>query len=108
MKIHENVKKIMHAIPEDIRLCAVTKTRGLAEINQAIAAGVTIIGGNYLQECRDLYPKITGHVQKHFIGHLQSNKVKAVVSLFDMIETVDSVKLAVKISSECEKRERTQ
>ena len=81
--------------PETIRLVAVTKTVPTARVRQAILAGVTILGENYVQEARTKFNDLaTTPVSWHFIGHLQSNKAKYAVRLFDLIHSVDSLKLA--------------
>jgi hypothetical protein len=68
---------------------------------EAIQAGVCIIGENYVQEAEKAYQTIGNHVQWHFIGHLQKNKVKKAVEIFDMIETVDSIDMAQEIDRRC-------
>ncbi len=62
----------------------------------AIASGVKIIGENYVQEAKEAFDAIGSEVRWHFIGHLQKNKVKKAVEIFDIIETVDSVELALR------------
>lgn len=81
--------------PGEIRLIAVTKTVPIERIKEAIAAGATIFGENYVQEARHKIEEIgrTG-IQWHFIGHLQTNKAKYAVKLFDLIHSVDSIKVA--------------
>ncbi|MFA4935181.1 MAG: YggS family pyridoxal phosphate-dependent enzyme [Candidatus Methanoperedens sp.] len=94
-----NIKKIIHS-SRDISILAVTKTRTLDEINSAIDAGIIHIGENYVEEAYEKYPHITSvNVKKHFIGHLQSNKARRAVEIFDVIQTVDSIKLLEKIDS---------
>ena len=83
---------------DDVTLVAVTKTFGPDRIDEAIAAGVTHIGENRVQEARDKKPQVRGSARWHLIGHLQSNKAKDAVRIFDVIETVDSVELAEKIA----------
>jgi uncharacterized pyridoxal phosphate-containing UPF0001 family protein len=92
--IQENVKRILEELPEGVKLVAAAKSRTPDEINQAVAAGVDIIGENYVQEAEAAYREIGKKAQWHFIGHLQKNKVKKAVRIFDMIETVDSIDLA--------------
>ena len=87
----------------DVTLVAVSKTFGADRIDEAIAAGVTHIGENRVQEARDKKPKVRGTARWHLIGHLQSNKAKDAIRLFDVIETVDSVELAQKIARAAEK-----
>jgi len=99
--IAENVKKILKELPEGVELVAAAKARKPEEIVEAVEAGIKIIGENYVQEAREAF-KLVGHRAKwHFIGHLQTNKAKKAVELFDMIETVDSVKLAKEIDKRC-------
>jgi pyridoxal phosphate enzyme (YggS family) len=80
--------------PEDIRLVAVTKTVPPEKINQAVAAGVTDLGENYLQEALAKQPLVTGPVNWHFIGHLQRNKAEKALQSFSLIQSVDSLRLA--------------
>lgn len=82
----------------DVTLVAVSKTFGADRVDEAIAAGVTHIGENRVQEARDKKPLVRGTARWHLIGHLQSNKAKDAVRIFDVIETVDSVELAQKIA----------
>ena len=94
-----NIKKIIDS-NRDISILAVTKTRTLDEINSAINGGILHIGENYVEEAYEKYPYITSvNVKKHFIGHLQSNKARRAVEIFDVIQTVDSIKLLEKIDS---------
>jgi pyridoxal phosphate enzyme (YggS family) len=99
--IRENVKKILDELPEGVELIGVAKTRSLEEIQEAVDAGIRNIGENYVQEAERAYQKIGPAVKWHMIGHLQSNKAKKAVRIFDMIETVDSVKLAAAIDRAC-------
>jgi PLP dependent protein len=82
----------------EVRLVAVSKTLPAAMIDEAIAAGLTEIGENRVQEARDKKPSVRQAAQWHLIGHLQSNKAKDAVRLFDVIQTVDSLALAEKIA----------
>jgi pyridoxal phosphate enzyme (YggS family) len=99
--IRENVKRILDGLPEGVELIGVAKTRSLEEIREAVDAGIRNIGENYVQEAERAYQKIGQAVKWHMIGHLQSNKAKKAVRIFDMIETVDSVKLAEAIDRAC-------
>ncbi len=101
--IRENVKKILDELPDGVILVAAAKTRTPEEILEAIEAGVQIIGENYVQEAERAYEVIGNRAKWHMIGHLQKNKVKKAVRIFDMIETVDSVKLAKEIDKQCKK-----
>lgn len=95
--IAENVKKILSELPEGVKLAAAAKARTPEEVLQAIEAGVEIIGENYVQEAQKAFEVVGSRAKWHFIGHLQRNKVKKAVPLFDMIETVDSASLAAEI-----------
>lgn len=99
--IAENVKKILRELPEGVELVAAAKTRTPEEILQAAEAGVNIVGENYVQEARMAFTLVGHKVRWHFIGHLQRNKVKKAVEVFDMIETLDSIKLAAEIDKRC-------
>jgi pyridoxal phosphate enzyme (YggS family) len=99
--IRDNAARILCELPEKVLLVAAAKTRTNAEILEAIAAGVRIIGENYVQEAERAYREIGNKVEWHFIGHLQKNKVKKAVEMFDMIETVDSAELAHEIDVRC-------
>jgi pyridoxal phosphate enzyme (YggS family) len=83
---------------ESVTLIAVTKTFPAAAADAAIVAGVREVGENRVQEARDKIPQVNGRARWHLIGHLQSNKAKDAVLTFDVIQTVDSLALAEKIS----------
>jgi pyridoxal phosphate enzyme (YggS family) len=74
--------------PEEIAILAVTKTQPRASVLAALAAGVTDIGENYVQEAREKYRGLPP-ARKHFIGHVQTNKAKAIVESFDVVQSVD-------------------
>ena len=92
--------------PAGIRLVAVSKTVSTENIEGAIAAGVTILGENYVQEARDKVARIRQPVAWHFIGHLQSNKAKYAVDLFSMVHSVDRLSLAEALDQEAHKRSK--
>lgn len=104
--IEENVKKILEELPPGVELEAAAKTRTPEEILQAAEAGVRIFGENYLQEALAAINVVGHRVKWHFIGHLQRNKVKKAVEIFDMIETVDSPELAREIEKRCGQQEK--
>lgn len=93
--------KILNELPKGVKLVAAAKTRTPEEILEAIDAGIKIIGENYVQETQRAFDVIGRKVKWHFIGHLQKNKVKKAVKIFDMIETVDSYDLAKEIDKRC-------
>ena len=93
-RIRDNVSRLLSEIPPGITVVAAAKSRNAAEILEAIVAGITVVGENYMQESRTMIEAIGAKASWHFIGHIQKNKVKFIVPLFDMIETVDSMELA--------------
>jgi len=95
--IAENVRAILAELPPGVELVAAAKTRTAAEILEAIDAGVSIIGENYVQEAESGFSVVGHRARWHFIGHLQTNKAKKAVEIFDLIETVDSAGLAREI-----------
>jgi pyridoxal phosphate enzyme (YggS family) len=99
--IAENVRAILAELPAGVDLVAAAKTRSAAEILEAIEAGVRIIGENYVQEASDAAQVVGARARWHFIGHLQTNKAKKAVEVFDLIETVDSASLAREIDKRC-------
>jgi pyridoxal phosphate enzyme (YggS family) len=118
-RIDENIRRVRERIevacarvgrdPGGVRICAVTKTVDLPEIRAAVEAGIEILGENRLQvaepKIRDAGDLPEG-VQWHFIGHLQRNKARRVVELFDTIQSLDSSALARRVSSLGEERGR--
>jgi len=101
MTIAQNVQIILDELPDYVQLLAAVKTRSPEEILEVIEAGVNVIGENYIQEADSVYAKIGPKAEWHFVGHLQKNKVKKAVELFDMIETVDSIGIAAEIDKRC-------
>jgi pyridoxal phosphate enzyme (YggS family) len=99
--IKQNVRQILSELPGNIQLVAAAKTREPQEIQEAVEAGVKIVGENYVQEAERAYRVIGSKAEWHFIGHLQKNKVKKAVEIFDMIETVDSTGIAQEIDKRC-------
>lgn len=99
--IKENVASILSSIPKGILVVAASKTRTPDEVKQAIEAGITVLGYNYVQEAEQMHRVIGDAVRWHLIGHLQSNKAKRAAQLFDMIQTIDSWKIAKMIDRLC-------
>ena len=105
LKVREKIEKAARKIgrdPNEIKLVAVSKTVETARIKEAIEAGVSILGENYVQEAQKKIEEIGRPVSWHFIGHLQSNKAKYAVRLFDMIHSVDSLPLAEELNRRAE------
>ena len=114
----ESVKKIINGAceraerdPDQITLVAVTKTFGVDVVGRAIEAGVTDIGENYIQEAKEKIESVGGggaDVRWHFIGHLQRNKAKYAVRLFDLIHSVDNINLATELNLRAERGDKVQ
>lgn len=108
MSIADNIREVKNRIraaamkvgrdPEGVRLVAATKSVDVAKIKEAISAGIGIIGENRVQEALPKIKEIGPIVSYHFIGHLQTNKVKYIVGLFDLIHSVDNIHLAAEIN----------
>ena len=99
--IKENVIKILSGLPKGVELVAAAKTRQPAEVLEAVDAGIKIIGENYVQEAERAYEVVGTRARWHFIGHLQRNKVKKAITIFDVIETADSAHIAAEIDKRC-------
>jgi pyridoxal phosphate enzyme (YggS family) len=106
MNITKNVKELIGELPTDVQLVAAAKGRRTDEILEAVEAGISIIGENYLQEVWPSYNIIDKRVKWHFIGHLQKNKVRKAVQYFDVIQTVDSSDLAIEISRKAQEQSK--
>lgn len=92
--------------PEEIKLVAVSKTVDLSRVKEAITAGVSILGENYIQEAREKIAQIGHGVEWHMIGHLQTNKAKYVVKFFDMVQSVDSLRIAEELDKQAQKLDK--
>lgn len=119
--IAENLKRLTERVglaskragrnPEKIKIVAVTKTATLDMIKQALEAGITDIGENRVQEAQVKFLSLENQgisFTKHLVGHLQTNKVKQAVRLFDLIQSVDTIKLAQEINKQAEKISKYQ
>jgi PLP dependent protein len=100
--ISQNVKKLLRELPPGVKLVAAVKTRTPAEITEAVQSGIAILGENYVQEAEEHFRAVGKLAQWHCIGHLQQNKIKKAVTIFDMIETVDSPEMAREIDKRCQ------
>jgi hypothetical protein len=122
-QIFENIRiicgRISHAAiragrrPEDIKLIAITKTTGIQQIKEAIGAGLRTFGESKVQEAREKIQNSRFKIQNadirwHLIGHLQKNKAKGAVELFDLIHSIDSVELAEIADKHAKKAGKTQ
>lgn len=106
--IKENVKQLLKSIEhgncfnEKITLVAATKMQSAEKINEAINSGITDVGENWVQEFKEKYDDIQGG-KRHFIGHLQTNKVKYLIGKTDLYQSLDRIELADEISKRSKK-----
>ena len=101
MTIKERYQRIRKEVPEDVTIVVAAKTRTADEIKEAIDAGVTDIGENYVQEAENIRAAIGSvaeAVRWHMIGHLQTNKINKALEMFNLIQTLGSLKLARAVS----------
>ena len=120
MRIETRIQEVQRAIaaararrshvPKDapVELIAVTKNHPVEAMQEAVDAGITNIGENRVQEALDKAKTLEREVKWHLIGHLQTNKVKHAVRQFDLIHSVDSVRLAQEINKAAEKFGKVQ
>ena len=104
--IAENLKTIKNSLPEDVSLVAVSKTKSIAEIQEAYDAGQRIFGENKVQEMSLKQEALPKDIQWHMIGHLQRNKVKHMAHFVDLIHGVDSFKTLKEIDKQAKKHDR--
>jgi pyridoxal phosphate enzyme (YggS family) len=105
MSIPTNYAKIRQEIPKDVTIVLSVKTRTVGQIEEAIDAGATDIGHNYVQEAGQMYDalqKKAAKVRWHMIGHLQTNKINKALRIFDVVQTVDSLEKAAAIDKRIE------
>lgn len=100
-EITNNVRDLIATLPSGVTLIAAGKAHSPDEQRAAVQGGVTIIGHNYVQEAEAAISVLGSSVSWHFIGHLQRNKAKKAVAIFDMIETVDSLRLGQALQDAC-------
>ncbi len=104
--IRENVKSLLDELPPGITVAAAAKSRTPAEVLEAIEAGIRVVGENYVQEAQAAIAVIGRRVTWHLIGHLQRNKVARAAQLFDLVETIDSFRLAQELDRICQRQEK--
>jgi hypothetical protein len=105
IRVMERIEKAARRVgrdPSEIKLVAVSKTVEASRIQEAIEAGVSILGENYVQEAQKKIEEIGRPVAWHFIGHLQTNKAKYAIRLFEMIHSLDSLPLAEELNRRAE------
>ena len=104
--VAENLKKVLATLPDGVRLVAVSKFHPVEELMEAYAAGQRIFGESHVQELQRKVTALPDDVAWHFIGHLQTNKVKYIAPYISMIHAVDSLKLLQEIDRQAAKHDR--
>ena len=94
--------------PDNIKIIAVSKTFSVQIIQEAIDSGIILLGENKIQEAKNKVPLLTGNFKMHMIGHLQSNKTRDAVQLFDLIHSIDKLSTAEKLNNEAAKINKVQ
>jgi PLP dependent protein len=106
MSISQNLNKIKSSIPSNVTLVAVSKTKPVSDLMEAYDAGQRVFGENYVQELVEKHEQLPKDIQWHFIGHLQSKKVKLIAPFVSLIHGVDSLKLLEEINKQAQKNNR--
>ena len=104
--IQENLNKVRATIPSNVTLIAVSKTKPIADLQEAYDAGQRIFGENKALEMRDKYQELPKDIQWHFIGHLQTNKIKYIAPFVTLIHSIDSASLLEAVNKEAVKNNR--
>lgn len=104
--IKENLEKIRATVPGSVTLVAVSKTKPICDIQEAYDAGQRTFGENYPQEMRDKHEVLPKDIQWHFIGHLQTNKIKYIIPFVTLIHSIDTANLLEAVNKEARKHER--
>ena len=104
--IKENLEKIRATVPEGVTLVAVSKTKPISDLQEAYDAGQRVFGENYPQEMRDKHEALPADIQWHFIGHLQTNKIKYIIPYVTLIHSIDTANLLEAVNKEAKKHER--
>ena len=106
MSIEVNLSKIKNELPQHVKLIAVSKTHPVECIKKAYDSGHKVFGENRVQELTDKQPQLPLDIEWHFIGHLQTNKVKYIAPFVSFIHSIDSLKLLVEVNKEAKKNNR--
>ena len=104
--IKENLNKVRATVPNDVTLIAVSKTKPVADLQEAYEAGQRIFGENKALEMRDKHQELPKDIQWHFIGHLQTNKIKFIAPFVSLIHSIDSISLLEAVNKEAVKNNR--
>ena len=103
MSISENLNKIKSTLPAGVRLVAVSKTKPESDIMEAYNAGHRIFGENHAQEMKQKHADLPTDIEWHFIGHLQTNKIKYIIDYVKLIHSIDSANLLQAVNKEAAK-----
>lgn len=106
MPIQENLLKIKAALPSQVTLVAVSKTKPVSDLMQAYEAGQRVFGENKIQEMTEKWELMPKDIEWHMIGHIQSNKVKLMAPYVSLVHGVDSLKLLEEINKQAQKNNR--
>jgi len=106
MKIRQNLLSFLSLIPDNVQLVAVSKTKPVEDVQEAYDAGQRIFGENKVQDLAAKAPQLPGDIEWHFIGHMQTNKVKYIAPFVKMIHAVESLKLIKEINKQALKSNR--
>ena len=104
--IQENLNIVRATIPSNVTLIAVSKTKPVSDLQEAYDAGQRIFGENKALEMRDKFQELPKDIQWHFIGHLQTNKIKYIASFVTLIHAIDSLPLLEAVNKEAAKNDR--
>ena len=104
--IKENLERIKATLPEQVTLVAVSKTKPVSDLQEAYDAGQRIFGENHALEMRDKHEVLPNDIQWHFIGHLQTNKIKYIIPFVTLIHSIDSANLLEAVNKEARKHDR--
>ena len=100
------MEKIRATVPEGVTLVAVSKTKPISDLQEAYDAGQRVFGENYPQEMRDKHEVLPQDIQWHFIGHLQTNKIKYIIPYVTLIHSIDTANLLEAVNKEAKKHDR--
>ena len=104
--IKENLDKIRATVPAGVTLVAVSKTKPVSDLQEAYEAGQRVFGENHALEMRDKHESLPKDIQWHFIGHLQTNKIKYIIPYVTLIHSIDTANLLEAVNKEAKKHDR--
>jgi hypothetical protein len=106
MVIRDNILNLKRTLPANVRLIAISKNQDISKITEAYETGHRAFGENKAQELFSKYPLLPKDIEWHFVGHLQTNKVKFIAPFVSLIHSIDSLKLLEEVNSEALKNNR--